>query len=152
MVMRTMVAGFAFVEETVLLVCKATPEWQLGLWNGVGGKAEEYEAPIHAMVREFREEVGVETDQKDWTHFCTDMGRDYVVHFYKTRLVREFGVALPSYNDAGEALMFAPLDRLDVMPVVGNLRWLVPLAMDWRRSANPVLFQTQDDIRKNPSW
>jgi len=152
--MKTMVAGFAFHDENVLLVCKETPEWQHGLWNGVGGKADDHETPVHAMVREFREEVGVETKQEEWRHFATEMGRDYVVHFYWSRIDWRGRVhSIPIYNDAGEHLMFHDVGtRLSGIPVVGNLHWLIPLALDWRRPAHPVLFQTQDDIRERASW
>lgn len=43
--------------EKVLLVKKEKPEWQKGLWNGVGGKLKPNELPVEGMNREFAEEV-----------------------------------------------------------------------------------------------
>ena len=42
-------------------------EWQAGLLNGIGGKIEDGEAPIEALVREFAEETGVQTSAEEWS-------------------------------------------------------------------------------------
>lgn len=51
---RQYVLGFLFNENLtkVVLVRKKRPEWQCGLLNGVGGKIEDGEPPLDAMVRE----------------------------------------------------------------------------------------------------
>lgn len=53
--------GFLFDPsfENVVLIKKNRPEWQAGKLNGVGGKIEEGETPLEAMVREFWEETTV---------------------------------------------------------------------------------------------
>lgn len=57
--------GFAFDDlGSVALMQKNRPEWQRGLWNGIGGKLEEGELVIDSMRREFREETGVLV--QDW--------------------------------------------------------------------------------------
>ncbi len=70
------VAGFAFRHNRegdhahVLLIRKNRPEWQAGLLNGIGGHVDvDEDMCIHAMVREFREETGIETSVRDWQHF-----------------------------------------------------------------------------------
>ena len=64
-----MVLGFIFnVHMThVVLMLKNRPEWQAGLYNGVGGHIEPGETPTIAMVRECREETGLLTCESDWT-------------------------------------------------------------------------------------
>jgi 8-oxo-dGTP diphosphatase len=68
--MTKYVVGFMFSPEKhiVVLIRKNRPEWQAGKLNGIGGKIEPNEAPIDAMVREFREETGVETTTEDWRY------------------------------------------------------------------------------------
>ena len=57
---------FSLDKQFVALIRKNRPEWQAGKLNGIGGKIEDGEHPRYAMVREFREETGVETNEEDW--------------------------------------------------------------------------------------
>ncbi|WP_164969449.1 hypothetical protein [Halarcobacter ebronensis] len=54
--MKHYVTGFLFTKDFkhVVLIKKLNPEWQRGLFNGVGGKVEENEKPCDAMSREFK--------------------------------------------------------------------------------------------------
>jgi len=61
---KTLVVGFITDGKRVLLINKNRPENQKGLFNGVGGAAQENETPLEAMVREAKEETGLEI--KDW--------------------------------------------------------------------------------------
>jgi 8-oxo-dGTP diphosphatase len=54
-------------KSKILLVRKLTPEWQRGLLNGPGGKIEQGETPLHAMIREFKEETGLLTGDEQWS-------------------------------------------------------------------------------------
>jgi len=47
------------VKEGRLLLARKMKKIGAGLWNGVGGKVEIEEEPIHAMVREAQEELGI---------------------------------------------------------------------------------------------
>lgn len=148
-----MVAGFCFWERRVLLVCKQKPKWQHGLWNAVGGKAETVEAPVDAMRREFKEETG--NYLADWTLFCSELGPDYVVHFFKHQLTvaESNDCKWPLYNDAQEPLSWLTTTDVHVgTPVVGNLRWLVPLAQDWRKMRHNIIVDAFDDIKERPTW
>ena len=68
------VLGFAFDKnkDNVVLIQKQKPDWQKGLWNGVGGKVEgtDYDESF-AMCREFEEETGVSSFPETWKHFAT---------------------------------------------------------------------------------
>lgn len=68
------VLGFAFGCDgnAVLLIMKNRPKWQAGKVNGVGGKIEEDDwCAEAAMVREFKEETGIDTDVSQWEHYAT---------------------------------------------------------------------------------
>lgn len=145
--MQRYVAGFLFFQNSVLLVEKLKPGWQHGLLNGIGGKVNNGEFDQTAQIREFKEETGIEVP--DWKHFATERGRDYSVSFFRAEISME-----PSYerseNDVGEKLHWVELKILPAMAVVGNLRWLIPMALDWRRLHAEV--NAIDDIVKAPSW
>ena len=79
-------------KEQVLFILKNRPAFQKGKWNGVGGKVERGEHPRQAMVREFREETGVDTPPWSWEHTVSlGVRNDYVVHYYRS-FVTEFPV------------------------------------------------------------
>lgn len=82
--MQQYVVGFVFddTREHVVLVKKRRPIFQVGLWNGVGGKVESYETSHAAMVRECAEECDLQISE--WqlcAHVC---GRDYQIDFWST--------------------------------------------------------------------
>jgi 8-oxo-dGTP diphosphatase len=82
--MTRYVLGFAFDEagDRVVLIQKTKPAWQAGKYNGVGGKVEENETMIDAMVREFYEETGVETAINDWREYAFMVGPDWSCAVY----------------------------------------------------------------------
>ena len=159
-VKAVMVVGLAFRGREVLLVEKRarrpSMRWQDGLWNGVGGLVEPGEQPIGAMIREFREETGVsmawpgEGDEIPWWRkVAVEVGHDYELHVYVTNLTKNHVV--PPYNDVGERLSWIDLDHFTHVAVVGNLRWLIPLARDWR-DLSYVVVHPRGDIRERPTW
>lgn len=79
------VLGFMFDPSMtrVVLIRKNRPTWQAGKLNGIGGKIEPEETPSQAMVREFREETGLQTVLQDWAHTGLVTGEDYTVHCFK---------------------------------------------------------------------
>ena len=130
--------GFLFSRqlEAVLLIEKRKPAWQLGRWNGIGGKIEPGETAAEAMVREFREEAGVETNP--WRMFATltNVVDRWRVHFFKT-------VDEAAFYGA-EAKTHEPLRRLwldhmgQCQRLIPNLRVLIPLALDQSGIVTPV--------------
>jgi len=124
------VAGFLFTSDHkfVVLIEKQKPDWQKGKLNGVGGKIEEGETPLMAMQREFEEETGLNID--NWREFFVLRARFGVVHFFvaesdsvgKVRTMEDEQVDVYDVNLLPPALL------------VGNLNWLIPLAMDQYRA------------------
>jgi 8-oxo-dGTP diphosphatase len=147
-----MVAAFALCNEEVLLVRKEKPKWQSGLLNGVGGKAEVHETPLDAMCREFLEETNIEVSADRWNHFASEFGRGYVVHFFRCRLSTLVRDVTPTQNDAGEKLYWYNARMLDRQSIIGNLQWLIPLAVDPRGFNRPVIVDAIEDIKENPTW
>jgi 8-oxo-dGTP pyrophosphatase MutT (NUDIX family) len=157
--------GFMFCNGHVLLVKKNRPDWQEGLWNGVGGScylsvletATPAEHPHAAMPREFQEETGIVTTREDWTHFVTEVGSDYLLYCYKAEIgLVDFQLPrVPATNDVDEGLTWWDANIFitpGIARMVGNLRWMIPLAMDWRRLRTEPVFMFGDDIRDKPTW
>jgi len=151
---RRYTAAFMFLDTTprrVLLVRKTHPTWQSGLLNAIGGEIEGNEQPHECMQREFREEVGF--DFVDWNFFCREAGPGYEVYFYRMmfaeRILFEYlGFKDRNENDKGEELVWMDVPVKE--PVVGNLNWLIPLALDPRSIS--VGAYPKDDIRRIKTW
>ncbi len=135
------VLGFARTpcRQFVYLIRKRRPEWQAGLLNGIGGKLEPGEYPIDAMVREFREEAGVDIAPARWRDFAQVTGRpneggdyegDWRVCCFSVDL---FNGEHP-HTMEDEEISAARIDILSGCRIVPNLSWLVPMAF----SAYPV--------------
>jgi 8-oxo-dGTP pyrophosphatase MutT (NUDIX family) len=125
---KAYVVGFAFGPgKRVALIKKTKPEWQAGLFNGVGGKVEDFDDDIHcAMVREFEEETGVKTFIKDW-HLYLEIATDKShVSFFTTRLSDEQFKSLQSITEEQVVARF--YDSLNWKECLPNLRWVVPMA------------------------
>lgn len=124
------VVGFLIDQEfdqgQVALIRKTKPEWQKDKFNGIGGKIEDGESPLAAMIREFREETGVTVE--GWEQFAsiTDEKTWHVVFFrsfdrnliHKVKTVTEEEVILCDIDDLPDN-------------VLDNLRWLLPMALSY---------------------
>lgn len=148
--MIKMVVGFLFSGPRVLLVRKTRPSWQAGLLNGVGGKVEDNETPIAAMYREF----GEETSHKahiDWKLFCTEYEEPQkaMVYFYVGHVPDR--PTMPIANDVGEELRWVRVEDLPFHKKLGNLTWLIPLALDPRQLFK-VDVTVQGDVREMATW
>uniref|UniRef100_A0A6H1ZTZ2 Nudix hydrolase domain-containing protein n=1 Tax=viral metagenome TaxID=1070528 RepID=A0A6H1ZTZ2_9ZZZZ len=140
--MKEYVVGFAFDHscKAVLLISKSKPEWQKGHLNGIGGKIEKGELPIQAMVREFKEETGIETDHSDWIYYCLMTAEEEEICYYYM-----IGGAHEAYSITDEVVEWFEVD--DLPP---NLNWLIPLALenDFQRSKGINLFVKATYTRK----
>ncbi len=127
------VCGFAFkhplepFHDKVILILKLRgPDVVRNRYNGIGGKIEEGETPIQAMVREFEEEAGAKTNPEDWELFVVLNGPWGEVHFFR-HFAELDGLRLSDDSPTDE---FVTWRQLDEPKVVSNLRWLLPLALD----------------------
>lgn len=124
------VLGFAFDIDRdgfyrVMLIRKARPAWQCGLFNGIGGKVERFETTLEAMVRECREETGLRI--ADWTPVVHLSIGDSSVHVF-TAFHSLIGAA--SLTDEQVDIFQAErLGRSRPPRLVPNLHWLIPMAM-----------------------
>lgn len=129
-----MVVGLCFSMDgrNVLFIKKQKPEWQKDRLNGPGGKVELGEQAKPSMAREFEEETGL-TDL-EWRHIVTlrvGAGDDYKeIYIYSSMSDGIFMVKNPEEETTGETLHVVPVEELFNVPVLHNLRWMVPLAMD----------------------
>lgn len=121
------VVGFIVNEarDTVLLIRKNRPEWQAGLLNGIGGKIERGELEINAMMREAKEEAGV--DAAAWRHFAMLHNRQCSVHCFVAIGDAPF---VKAETRGDEPIVRMPLRSLRTCDVIPNLRWLLPMALD----------------------
>jgi 8-oxo-dGTP diphosphatase len=126
------VLGFMFSPDktAVVLIEKKRPAWQAGKLNGVGGKLEQNEWPVDAMVREFKEETGCTTLPADWKYFLTLEGGDWRVYCY-----RSFSSARGELKQmTDEKVDWSFVSRGQVLDcrdkLIPNLSWIVPLALD----------------------
>lgn len=125
--MKRYVLGVAITPSgQYVTILKQRPEWQKGLRNFVGGKIDSIdELPEEAMVREFREETGVETTANEWSFvgkmFRTDDFEMYVFHaindkFYDCKTMEDEEIDFCSSYEITEDMVHS------FMP---NLPWLV---------------------------
>lgn len=112
--------------NTVILIEKTKPDWQRGKLNGVGGKIEDGETPVEAMVREFEEEAGLKTWPENWRHVATIKENLASVMVF-TCISGDYGRVKPMTEESIVGLDPFYVPRRNIVP---NLRWIVPMC-EW---------------------
>lgn len=132
------VAGFLFTpsQEQVVLVSKNRSDGQVGVLGGVGGKIESGELPRQAMSREFEAETGIKISEKEWRALARLEGFNFQVYFFFSVSEK----ALEVKSKESEQVALYPVDQVFHLPLIANLRWLIPLAMD-KRVRFPIVFE-----------
>jgi len=129
------VLGFAFSRNAkeIVLIEKQKPEWQKGKMNGIGGKIEDEDVnKIHSMIREFREETGVDTSPEQWNEFgCMTFENDVTGVPCKIYLFRMFDSCIYDCRTTeSEKIYLAGLDNLFIhYKLMHNLQILIPIAL-----------------------
>lgn len=126
------VLGFAFNPEKthLLLIQKNRPQWQAGLFNGIGGKIETYDGlPVNAMVREFVEETGLVTSPEQWQQFSTMESNFFHLTCFYT-VLENFN----HYQSITDEIVFSvsieQLFATQFKGCISNLSWLIAMLMD----------------------
>lgn len=144
--------GFAFnyFHNEVLLIKKNKPNWQKGKYNGVGGKLEEGETALEAMVREFEEESGVPTHMDQWKEVCmmlSDETKDHPdsdewrVTVFAVELTNEQWGA--QHSCTAEIICPFQPDKLYYYEetFIDNIIWLVPMSLNvLQTSINYIIY------------
>lgn len=136
------IAGVAAVilrGDEVLLTRRRNPPGE-GLWGLPGGVVELGETVREAVVREVREECGIEVEPIRLLEVHDSIVRDeegrirfhYILSEF---LCRAVGGSLKPSTDALEA-MWIPIDRLEELPMArGTLRFIRRIAAEERASS-----------------
>lgn len=75
--MTKYVLGFLFNESgEILLIMKNRPSFLKGTVNGVGGKVEADEDALGSLIREYREETGLDVSGATWINFASMIFED----------------------------------------------------------------------------
>ena len=125
---RQVVVGAAIVRDGRVLACRRTaPPEVAGRWELPGGKVEPGESPDAALVREVREELGVELALSHWLMARAPIAADLVLQVALATLVE--GDPAPVEHDAVRWLAADELDDVDWLdpdrPFLPELRRLL---------------------------
>ncbi len=119
--------------RSVLLVHRVSraQDEQFGKYNGLGGRMERDEDVATAMIREVREEAGIEVTQMslrgtvNWTGFGPH-GEDWLGFVF---LIEAFTGTPQTQNEEGP-LTWVPVERLAELPMWEGDRYFLPLVFD----------------------
>ena len=124
--MDRFVVGFCFTADKnfVLLITKQKPEWQKGCLNGIGGKIEEDETPLNAMVREGFEEAGL---LLKWVEFGVMRGTNNDGNDFECFIFYSFTDAVKRFKQKEkEFLDLYHIDDYWRHKYIANLEFIIP--------------------------
>lgn len=140
------VVGFMFNQSMsqVALIRKQKPKWQVGLLNGIGGKIEDGETGLDAIRREFYEETGAQTMRLDWYPFCNMNGQNNDLSAFEIEFFYAFGEHSTLKSQEVEQIEIHVVNQIisGMEKTIGNLPWLVALAIDFGNGTHPPKFVT----------
>lgn len=93
-----------FDEENRILFCHRT---DYDLWNLPGGALEKKEAPWVGVVREVKEETGLDVEVMDLVHISNNPGKDDIVFLFTCKVI---GGKLTLNDEADKIKYFAFAD------------------------------------------
>ncbi|WP_404816864.1 (deoxy)nucleoside triphosphate pyrophosphohydrolase [Streptomyces thermolineatus] len=129
---RTVVAGAVIDGGRLLAARRSAPAHLAGRWELPGGKVEPGESDGQALVRELREELGVETEAVERIPGAWPLAPGLVLHVWTARLLAGEPAPLEDHDE----LRWLTADRF------GEVDWLEPdrpaVAEIARRLARPT--------------
>lgn len=125
--------------ESIVLIQKSKPKWQVGLLNGVGGKIDGSETANQAMAREYSEEAGVRTNPEDWREFANLVGESFHVTCFVCRNDEYYNA---SRTMESEQIVKKRVGLLGFEKCVSNVEWLVHLGLDLNYGNPPMVVAT----------
>ena len=140
--------GFMFSPDLtkVVMVRKNRPEWQAGLLNGPGGKIEPGEMSFTAMIREFKEETGVDTSfPKGWQPLAR-LEYDAAVVWFFFSINSEYHLCTTQTDEPIEIVEISKLMEM-FEGVVPNSCWLVQMALSYIRGERATYFRVLEQYR-----
>ena len=131
--------------EQVLLEQRLDKAHQGGLWAFPGGKVEAGETPVEALVREFREETGLETE--NWQPLI-EIPWDYAAYSVRLQVFHTHQFSGTPQAHAAQALVWRDIAELRALPmppanrgVVAALHLPPRLAITGRFSSPDALYE-----------
>lgn len=121
------VLGFIFSTDLkrIALLRKNRPAWQAGKLNGIGGKVENGETALQAMVRECQEETGVYISELEWSYFSVFDGDYHQVHCFKCVYSNIEELICPE----SEVLEYFNVDDIHKENLMDNIKYLIPMCL-----------------------
>lgn len=116
--MKRYTVGFIFDNDLshVLLIKKTKPAEQAGLFNGIGGKFEDYDIDAaHCVSREVNEEAGLNISAENWAELGAYSDNEYFYVAILTTQV-EYSVLLQARSLTEEEVVIIKLDEIDNIP------------------------------------
>lgn len=110
--LRIVVGGALLHEGRVLAARRSAPPEFAGRWEFPGGKAEPGETPAQALVRELREELGVETRALERVPGAWPVRADLELHIWTAELLAGTPEPLQDHSEL-RWLTAAELDSVD---------------------------------------
>lgn len=125
--MQNYCLGFLFSEDCSHVAMLTQVRNGVGLLNGVGGKLEDGEQPIDAMVREFQEETGVFIPASEWK-YRADFGDDtYKVFVFSAFADAVYDVRTVEKEEVHILSVYSMLTS--GFPLKDNIPELIPMCM-----------------------
>jgi len=122
----TAVYSTVFGVPSVALIRKDRPDWQAGLFNFIGGKVNDGEAPWDAAIRECLEEADLTVTGLEHRETFTAWPAKVKVHLYYG--ICQNPVLLPQLTS--ERPMWVPLQFVDNYPLICDIRSIVKVLGD----------------------
>lgn len=125
----------------IAFIIKNKPEWQKGFKNGIGGKIEEGETSLEAMIREFQEETSVLTTKGEWANYAKMTNSKFEIDVFLGIIDEERFDQIMTNTD--EVVVKHSINYTLDFPeeFIDNIPWLLMMIMDQAALRGPIVVQ-----------